>query len=57
MEENTNNLPIDDERKQSIRWTMGCLLFIFIGISGIVIALIIMYLQSVFTGGKEFMIN
>lgn len=57
MEENKNNLPIDDERKQSIKWTMGCALCIFLGISGIVVALIIMYMKSILTGGKEFMIN
>jgi hypothetical protein len=57
MDENKNNLPIDDERKQSIRYTMGCLLIIFIGISGIVISLIFMYLKSIFTGSKEFFIN
>jgi hypothetical protein len=57
MEENKNNLPIDDERKQSIRSTMGCLLIIFIGITSMVIGLIFMYLRSIFTGSKEFFLN
>ncbi len=57
MEENKNNLPIDDERKQSIRYTVGCLVVIFVGITAMVIGLIFMYLQSIFTGSKEFMIN
>jgi len=57
MEENKNNLPVDDERKSSIKFTVGCLLVIFIGITSIVIALVAMYLRSIFTGSKEFMIN
>jgi hypothetical protein len=57
MEENKNNRPVDDERKSSIKFTMGCMFIIFMGITAIVIALIAMYLRSIFTGSKEFMIN
>jgi hypothetical protein len=57
MEENKNNQPIEDERKQSIRYTMGCLLVIFLGISSIVVGLIIMYLKSIMNGSKEFFIK
>jgi hypothetical protein len=57
MDENKNNQPIDDERKQSIRYTFGCLLIIFIGITSIVIGLIFMYLKSITTGSKEFFLN
>ncbi len=57
MDENKNQTPIDEERKQSIRFTFGCLLVIFIGISLIVISLIVMYLRSIFGGSKEFMIQ
>jgi len=57
MDENKNQTPIDEERKQSIRFTFGCLLVMFIGISIIVISLIIMYLRSILGGSKEFMIQ
>ena len=57
MDENKNNEPIEDERKQAIRYTFGCLLVIFIGITSIVIGLIILYLKSIMTGSKEFMVQ
>ena len=57
MQENKNSNSIDDERKLSIKYSMGCLLIIVVTVFGIAISLIFMYLKSILGGSKEFFIH
>lgn len=53
----SNKSDIEEERKIGISTSFGCILVIVVFFFAIVIGIVFMYIESIATGGKEFLPN
>ena len=57
MEPNNESQDDHNERNNTIKFAMGCLLVIVLGMAVLVVSIIFMYIQSISTGSKEFFVK